>query len=384
MTKNQHLLLWIVMLGAIRMIGVWSVPIGLIAPALGLFYLSRISAIHKSLLPSYILILVGLIGGLVNTISLTNYLEFMVVLGGIGMAEFMSKYKTADIVDFLCRHMLVLVILLTGVELFFVAMGQGQRIRELSGDVTGGLLPEIGITIPRLMGVRGGSGYSALLAGVFFLICFTRRRYLPAFVYFIIALLMVSRGPFLGLLAAFGYLLWIKFKFTPKIAYVFPMLLITSPAMVFILEKTLSSDQIVYLIAVSTRRFLHYMSFLDFGLENPFFGIGFGGYREYYAQYFYGEEFRQWGFTNFSLIREAHNFALDIIGELGFPAFVLASLQILIVLRLSLLGDAKNAAIIIYMSICFVFLSGLSNWTYWFAIGFILANTREIKAVEKT
>lgn len=380
--KTRQLFTWISMIGIVRFVGVWSVPVGLLAPAFGLVYLALKPRISKILIPSYLICVLGILGGLYNGIPAKNFAQFAVVIGGLGMAEFLRRVPTRTIVDFIATRLIWIVLALTAFELVLVMMGMGQRIRELSGDFGGGILPDIGITVPRLMGSLGGSGYSAAMSGTLALICFVNRRHLPAALYLLVAILMVSRGPFVGLIAAFGFLMLRRFPSARSLSYVFPILCFASPVLVWFLEQILSAEQILYLIAVSTRRFLHYMSFLDFGLENPVFGIGYSQYYEYYAEYFWGADFQQWGFTNFTLIREAHNFMLDIFGELGAIAWVLAGLQLILIHRMSLKGDGCYAAVMINIAVCFLFLSGLSNWIYWFAVGFILSHADEVRAAE--
>lgn len=360
----------------------WAIPIGLIAHLFGIYYIISSKKISMQLMPSYLVWLLALTSGILAPIPLIDLFSLMTVLGGLGIAEFLKKIPTEKIVGFISGRMLIIVVALTVIELAFVYAGMGQRTRELGGDVTGGILPDLGIQLPRLMGLRNGSGYSALLAGIFFFICVIHKKRLAAWLYLCVVILMVSRGPFLGLIVSVAFLYVSRFQISKAISYVFPAILSGFPILIYYLEHTLSHEEIVYLIAVSTRRFLHYMSFLDFGMENPLFGIGYGQYKTYYWAYFFGPDFRQWGFTNTELIREAHNFMMDIFGELGVISWLLMSVQVFWIHSLSLKGDSKYASISIYSCVCFLFLSGLSSWMFWFVCGFVLSHVQEVRAKE--
>lgn len=372
--QSGGLVLALILLGAIRTIGHLPFAPGLIAPAIGLLWVALAGRVSTLLLPSYLIVIIGIVSCAMNGVGPVQYLQLFMVLGGLGIAEYIARQPLAPLARILARQMLWVLLALTAVEYILIQMGYGQRIRSLSGDLTGGILPGIDITVPRFMGVRGGSGYSALLAGSFALICLAHHYRRAAMLYLIVLLLMVSRGPLLGIALALALIPVLRFGWARALGLGVPVLCIASPLLVALAETMLSSAEILFLIDVSTRRFLHYMSFLHFGLENPIWGIGYANYQSAYASYFYDAEFQQWGFTNFALIRESHNFMLDILGELGVLAYLLASLQVWLIARTAFRGDARYGPLIVFVTTCFMFLSGLSNWTWWFAIGVIMAH----------
>lgn len=371
------------MMGAVRSIGQFPIFLGYVSAFAGLLWILKTMRVSLFLAPSYALIFWGAASLMFNKLGPYSYVQLAVALGGIGVAEMAARMKPSEIADLVSRWLVWIILAIVFIEFGLIEMGLGQRTRELSGELTGGLLPDLGVNVPRFMGSMGGSGFSGCMTGALGFLCLAEKRRRAAVILFLITVLMVSRGPLLAMVLAFLFLFFRQMRVTRLLAFTLVVFSAVFPMVIWYLMNTLSHVEILFLIQVSTQRFLHYMTFLNFGFENPLFGVGYGNYYEAYLDYFYSDSFREWGRrTNVGLIREAHNFMLDIFGEMGVVGWLLALVQMVAIGWLGLVRTSRYGAMLFYIIICFLFLSGLSNWTYWLTVGIIMSHVRQ-RASEK-
>lgn len=376
--KLQAVFLFLVMFGLFRSVGHFSIYLGYIAGLAGLFWIMRQGRATKVFLPTYLLVLWSVLSAGVNGAAILSYFQILLILGGAGIAEIVSRSNPRDIAASISRFWIIPIIIVTGIELSFFAFDIGQRTREVDETLTGGLLSNLNLTLPRLMGSMGGSAYSATMLGALAWLCWVEKQKTAAMLLFAISFLMISRGPMLALIIATAYHAFSGWKIAKLAARFLVIFCISFPIFIWWLEGVLSSDQQLFLIQISSSRFLHYLSFLNFGIENPVFGVGYSNWREAYQEYFWSNSFQSLRSTsNENLIREAHNLILDVFGELGFLGWLLISLQIVIVGRVALRRGARYGAMFIYVTVCFLFLSGLSSWTFWFVNGIVLSEHRK-------
>ncbi|WP_108838561.1 O-antigen ligase [Tateyamaria sp. Alg231-49] len=376
-SRAGPILLVMAMMGAFRSIGHIPIFLGYIAAVAGLVWLALSLQISRFLLPSYFLVIWGYLSLAYNELGPGSYVQLTVLLGGVGLAELVSRINPNEIADFTSRRLVWIILLIIVMETVLIQLGMGQRVRSIDANLTGGLLPDLGIQIPRYMGTMGGSGYSGALAGALAFFCWIEGRKRAAITLFIVTLLMVSRGPLIALLFAALFQIVHRRALFQKLALLITVISVLFPVLIWWLKSVLTAQQILFLIDVSTSRFLHYISFLNFGLENPVFGVGYGNWRETYTDYFWVSDFQRWGEKrNSDLIREAHNFMLDIFGEMGIVAWILAGTQMLMTSYRAMTGDARYGSVFLFLVICFLFLSGLSNWTYWVFTGVVMAHHR--------
>ncbi|TPE49123.1 O-antigen ligase family protein [Amaricoccus solimangrovi] len=377
--RPAPIIVMLAMMGAFRSIGQFPIYLGYLSALAGLIWIGASLQISKFLIPSYLLVLWGYLSLVYNGLGPYSYVQLTVVLGGIGLAEIAARMEPSKIAELVSRRLVWIILALTVIEFVLIELGMGQRTRELDGELVGGLFPDLGIAVPRFMGSMGGSGFSGCMTGALGLLCLVEGRKKTALTLFFVTVLMVSRGPLLALIIAFMFHFFRDLKIGRICAFILLAISALFPVLIWYLESVLSKTEIVFLIKVSTERFLHYMSFLEFGLSSPIFGIGYSNYESVYTDYFYTADFQQWGTRyNVGLIREAHNFMLDIFGEMGVVAWILAAVQLVMTGWRALSGDARYGAMFIYVTICFFFLSGLSNWVYWLMIGIIMSHSSQI------
>ena len=376
--KLQAVLLFLVMFGLFRSVGHISIYLGYTAGLAGLFWLILQGKATKFFLPTYLLVLWSLLSAIVNGAAILSYFQILLILGGAGIAEIVSRSSPRDIAASISRFWIIPIIIATGIELSFFALDMGQRTREVNETLTAGLLSNLNLTLPRLMGSMGGSAYSATMLGALGWLCWVEKQKRTAVILFAISFLMISRGPILALIIATTYHIFAGWKISKLAARLLVIFCISFPIFIWWLERSLSADQQLFLIQISSSRFLHYLSFLNFGVENPVFGVGYSNWREAYQEYFWSDSFQSLRSTsNENLIREAHNLILDVFGELGFVGWLLISLQIVIVGRMALRRKARYGTMFVYVTVCFLFLSGLSSWSFWFVNGIVLSEHRK-------
>ena len=366
------ILFTLAMLGMLRSVGHIPIYLGYVSTLAGLIWLGLTLQISKVLIPSYLLVFWGFVSLFATGSGVINYIQFTLVLGGIGLAELVSRMDTKRIADIVADKLLWIVVVLILIELAMIQAGLGTRARTIDASFIGS---GTGARIPRFLGSMGGSAYSGTMLGMLGVLCWIEGRRRAAITCVLIMLLMISRGPMLALVMACGFQFFRRTIFSRVIAWVFVGLCVFMPLLVWYLRSVLSSLEILFLIEVSTRRFLHYITFLDFGLERPWFGIGYGNWREAYLDIFFSSEIQQWG-QRLSVehqVKEAHNFMLDIWGEMGILAWALAGTQMILTSVLAFRGEARLGAMFLFVVVCFLFLSGLSNWSYWMATGLVLS-----------
>lgn len=374
-------LLFFVMLGLFRSIGHIPIFIGYVAGAAGLVWLGLNRRITKQFLPTYLLVIWGALSAVNSGLGFTNYLQLLLVVGGVGIAEIIARTEPEELARGISRYWVWPILIVTGIEFIFFALDMGQRTRVINESVTAGLLNETTWSLPRLMGSMGGSAYSATMLGALACFCWVEQRKRTAAILAIVSLFMVSRGPLIALLVALMFQAFREQKISRWGATALLGVCIGFPLIIWQLEQSLSWEQQIFLIQISSSRFLHYLSFLDFGLENPIFGIGYSNWRGVYEEYFWGDGFQYLlESNNVGLIREAHNLMLDVFGELGVVGWLLAAWQVATMGFIAIRGDARHGAMFVYTTTCFLFLSGFSSWSFWFTNGVLLGHHQRQRA----
>ena len=255
-----------------------------------------------------------------------------------------------------------------------IVLGAGERSRALSSGFIGiGLNSDL--SIPRMNGSMGGSGYSGAMAAVLAFYCFANQKRVAGVTLCFLCLLMVSRGPVLAMLVGFLYLFFARLYLQKLFGWGIVAVTLLFPVLIWLLTLVLTLEQQTLLSHLSTSRFVHYVSFLNFGLENPLLGVGYSNWEEVYVDYFWTDGFQSiQKSSNVGNIREAHNLMLDVFGELGVVGWLFIVAQVSIISKIALQGDGKYGAMYVTTLVCFMFLSGLSNWTFWFSNGVILGH----------
>lgn len=374
LSSTQKILYVLIMLGLLRSIGHIPVYVGYLAPLAGLLWLFLKRKISTRLLPSYFLVLWAMVSGISHTFGFIEHLKILAVLGGIGLAEIIARLPRERVERSLARYWIWLPIFVALIELIMILLGAGERSRALSSGFIGiGLNSDL--SIPRMNGSMGGSGYSGAMAAVLAFYCFANQKRLAGVTLCFLCLLMVSRGPVLAMLVGFLYLFFARFYLQKLFGWGIVAVTLLFPVLIWLLTLILTLEQQTLLSQLSTSRFVHYVSFLNFGLENPLLGVGYSNWEEVYVDYFWTDGFQSiQKSSNVSNIREAHNLMLDVFGELGVVGWIFVVVQVSIISKIALQGDGKYGAMYVTTLVCFMFLSGLSNWTFWFSNGVVLGH----------
>lgn len=376
---TQKVLFILIMLGLLRSIGHIHVYVGYLAPLAGLVWLCLERKVSVKLLPSYLLVLWAMVSGFSHTFGFIDHLKIFAVLGGIGLAEVIARLPRDYVEKSIAKYWIWLPIIVAVVELIMILLGAEDRSRTLSSGFIGVGL-DSDLSIPRMNGSMGGSGYSAATAVVLAFYCFANQKRLAGFTLCVICCFMLSRGPVLAMLLGYCYLSLARLYLHKVFGWGIVALTLLFPLLIWLLTLVLTTEQQTLLSQLSTSRFVHYVSFLNFGLDNPLLGVGYSNWAEVYVDYFWTDGFQSIKQTNdVGNIREAHNLVLDVFGELGLVGWLLIAAQVSTISKIALQGDGKYGAMYIVALVCFTFLSGLSHWTFWFANGAILGHHFEVR-----
>ena len=250
--KLQAVLIFLVMFGLFRSVGHISIYLGYTAGLAGLLCLLLQGKATKFFLPTYLLVLWSLLSAIVNGAAILSYFQILLILGGAGIAEIVSRSSPRDIASSISRFWIIPIIIATGIELSFFALDLGQRTREVNETLTAGLLSNLNLTLPRLMGSMGGSAYSATMLGALGGLCWVEKQKRTAVILFASSLLMISRGPILALIIATTYHVFASWKISKLAARLLVMFCISFPVFRWWLERSLTSDQQLFLIQISS------------------------------------------------------------------------------------------------------------------------------------
>jgi len=346
----------------------------------GLWRIASEKRVSVYLLPSLLLVILIFISCAYNLLGPSSYFQTALLLGAIGVADFVAQQNPEKLAKIVATKVLFFCLLALAIEAIMIALGFGARTRTLAALVSEG--GESGTALPRFIGFRGGSAYSAMMLGVLGLLSFAYKYKKQGVIYFLASLLMFSRGPMLGIIALLCYWALRHFKGHKVFAIVVCTTVVLSPVIIAVSVHMLPLEVQKLLIDVSTTRYFHWVSFLNFGLQNPFFGVGYDNYKEYYIAYSYTSDALEYGKFTENRLLEAHNMMMDIFGELGIPATILWGVQILTMLWHARKGNAKFLPMLLYICTCSAFISALSDWCVWFCFGLIIGQIRHTHRLE--
>lgn len=224
--------------------------------------------------------------------------------------------------------------------------------------------------LPRLNGLHGGSNYSGALYGLLALVLIYSGRRVAGLAMVAVMLLCVSRAATLAFL--FAVIAYHSPRIVRRAAVIGAFLVVLlMPVVLWVAEPLLDPMQRAVLATATTLRYINWLNFIEMGLDHPFFGVGyFQGKEEIPAQ-----TLMSWQVLLQRRIPEyeAHHLVLDVFGELGavFTALFLSFYAR--VAHDALQRGPLACAVYVFVSLAYLTLSGISDWTFWFAIGFIYA-----------
>lgn len=381
--KTESLGRFLLFAGVFRSISFLKIYLHIPAFLFGAFYIIRNKRVDLRLSASLLLVFLMFLSCAYNGLPIGAYLKVSMVIGAIGISEFVRHQNPKRLAKIVSTKVLFFCLLALFIETLMISSGLGERARTLEAFI-GGNQEVTDTLLPRYLGFRGGSAYSAMMLGVLGLLCFAYKFKVQGVIFFASSLIMLSRGPLLAVIAVIAYAFLKTFKLHKPFAVSVCTAVILSPAIVALSIKFIPLDIQKQLIEISTMRYFHWVSFLNFGIQNPLFGVGYDNYKEYYIAYSYSNEALTYGYFTENRLLEAHNMMLDIVGELGFIAAALWAGQMFLILLIALRGEAKFLPMLLYVCVCSAFVSSLSDWCIWFCFGLILGQCGPSKQVSST
>ena len=367
--RKQTIVKWVVLLGIFRTVGPVPVLLHLPVFALGLVQVLR-GRISIYLYPALLLGITAILSCVANSTGFSNYIKALMLVGAVGVAGIVAGLDRDELAKTIAGPLLYLVLGALALETVMASAGLGGRERSLNAIF--GLLGDI--NLPRYIGFRGGSAFSALALGVLGLICFAHGYRWRALLYLALIGMMMSRGPLVGVIVIIVYAL----LYFPILRLAFGTAVVVgvvaTPLIIHISQQALPYYLQVMLIDISTMRYYSFTSFLQFGLDNPIFGVGYDNYKAYFVDYSRSYEGMVFGFFPEHRLHEAHNLMLDVWGELGITGYTFLAIHILLMWRM--VATSVYAPAFVFMCVCLFFVSGASDWTLWLLSGLAIATRR--------
>lgn len=222
-----------------------------------------------------------------------------------------------------------------------------------------------GLPVPRHGGLHGEPNYTAMLYGAIALILAQHRPRVWAVLPLLMAALAVSRGLIAALVT------WLAARaLGRRIAGMAPLLVLVlclQPLIVLAVDWAAGDALRNELNRLSSQRYLIWVAHAKAGLSEPL-GVG----------YFQGDaaikEFA--GLPAHHAGRQAHSIFLQVFGEFGWLGYGLFVGFLLHLTRIVARFAPAQLPLLLFVLVGYAFLNGLSDWSFWVPLGYVLAQVR--------
>lgn len=236
------------------------------------------------------------------------------------------------------------------------------------------LLPEplygvrevLGIAVDRHAGLHGEPNYNAMLYGVVGVILAQHRPRALAILPFLLSIPSMSRAFLLALVAWLGALA--RPRLVERLAPALVLLICSQPLVVLGVDSVIEPITRNTFSIWSSHRYPIWAAHARMGIARPL-GVG----------YFQGEATMK-DYDHFFPpdypSRPAHSLFLQVFGEfgwVGYAVFVGFLLQVGRIVRRWAPGELPT---LLFILTGYAFVNGLSDWPFWFGIGYMLARAR--------
>lgn len=283
--------------------------------------------------------------------------------------SFLALQDRERLVRGLKLYLLPAILALTLLE---IAVGT-DKSREMQSflSIIGVNLP-LDIRLPRLRGVVGDPNFSAMVMAMLTLTFLAHRERAAAALASAVMLMMISRGAILALVVAgIVYLLparALKVGFAALLLAIFLLM----PVTIVAIDAIATPEEKIQLILGTSRRYLHWLNYANFGWNNPL-GVGYFQGIDYYSEAVGHFQIGDYRARGDGIYQEAHNFVLDVWAELGPPTVVMLGAFLVWVLAQAARKGRFELAMFSLLMTGYLLLSGISDWTFWFGVGLILS-----------
>jgi hypothetical protein len=258
--------------------------------------------------------------------------------------------------DLLARYLLLLL-----PAMVLVAIAESLLPEPLYG-----FRPILGMAVYRHAGLQGEPNYNAMLYGVVGVILAQHRPRVLAVLPFLLSIPSLSRAFLLGLVAWLGALS--RPRLVRRLVPALILLICAQPLIVLGVDQVIEPATRDTLSIWSSHRYPIWVAHARMGIAEP---IGVG--------YFRGEEIMKSYDDYFAPDyppRPAHSLFLQVFGEfgwVGYPFFVGFLLTVGGLVRRWAPGELPT---LLFILTGYAFVNGLSDWPFWFGMGYLLARAR--------
>jgi hypothetical protein len=317
-----------------------------------LFFFTRIKLSKTFLLP-LLLVLFGFVGSIYHGLYGETQIRLLQIFFYICLAHFISRQPLDKLPDYLSFFLLPIAAFLMIYEFVFI----DPHLRNL-----------FGILLPRFSGIQGHHNYNAMLCGAIGMMLVMGRRYFPAAIFFFSALGAASRGFFLASIISFPFFFLKKNKFTSLLFWTVLAGTVGMPLFILWFDTMISDDFKKALTLASSMRYVHWMTYINMGIMNPIFGVGYFNGKVVYADYLIKI------LPTFEKYQQAHNLFIHIFGEFGVVGYLLMSTFIFsTAYKIIKLGNFRIIPLFTFLLVGYTFYDAITEWALWVGIGYIYA-----------
>ncbi|SES74310.1 O-antigen ligase family protein [Oceanicella actignis] len=348
------LLMTMATLGAIKNPAELPLYLRALAPLAGLGFLAATGRLLTLAAPIYAMLCLGVLGTLAVNPDPLALVKIAQIFLMVALAHFVSTRPPHELTNMAARILLPVALIAIPLE---IAVGEPESVRSLGG-----------LTLPRFMGLAGYHTHSAGLYFFLAILFLAHRRPWPALFFALATLTTGSRGFAMAGLAALAVHLapGARLKFASAAALLGAAA--TTPLWIWALDQALSPQARAWLTLATTKRYEHWLTYINMGLKNPLLGVGYGAGPEAYDRYHVAT------LSFFEREQQAHNLYISTFGEWGPPAWALLTLFLAIVLLKVARYAPRHLPVPVYVTTLYTLHDGITEWVFWVGVGVALAH----------
>ena len=356
MRRVEGFLLVLVVLGGIKGFSWIPLYFNAFAVLAGFIYFICSFKLSRLFLFPYLLVIVGFVSSIILGIYGEVQLRLLQLFFMIAVAHFLSETDPQHLPRMIALLLVPIAALEFALE-WTVLPTESTRI-------------VLGFNVPRLDGLRIDANFNAMFYGFLGLVLLYGGHRRAAAIILFMSLFSVSRGTILALTMALLMYYLPSRRMLALVFWPFVIGIVAMPVLVLTVDWLINETTRDLLFAVTTRRYHHWMTFIEMGLRNPWTGVGYFQGQTFYAQYAFSEQ---------TPAQQAHNLFFDVLGEFGILGFIFLASFFIHIALLVYRTRPDILPLFAYIFTGFLFYNALSEWTLWVGVGFILAKVNQVR-----
>lgn len=356
--------------------------LNILMPLAGMLHFIITLRFRSIFFPMLIFCGVAFLGGIYNQIDAPSHIRILQIVGLVLFANYVSLINSSYLINRTVLYSTIVFSIVFCLEL--VTGASGSRHLDIFGPLSGSLQPILAATrVPRFEGVYGEWNFSAAAVSMVAVLALLAKMRVSFVVLVVILAGFVSRGGFGAVILAFMvYLVGrINLRVSALISMAFVSVFAAFPIIVTLFNLSIDDllrGEIGY---YTSRRFIHWINFLDFGWSNPLFGVGYFSGIDYYQSTVTDWVFGIYSFIGGAQYQEAHNLFIDVFGELGVICYSILAFFVTKLAYVCLRRAPELGPLFVCLTVLYLNLSGISDWSFWIAIGLSVSYASSVERV---